>query len=127
MSDLETRAALQTNIIKKSFPNPAGMINKMIQNVPTTWVTGNPCTQTDAGAKSITLTPLSYDIKVCFDAANDTIAAAGLNDATVDSATLQYIYIKAGQTRTLNFTTAITRWDMKAITTQTNVFQEVAR
>lgn len=131
MSDIEKRAALQTNTIKKAFPNPGVLLSRKISSITTTTGAGTNQQSDATGVRSITITPLSYPILFCWGApagaTGDAIVASWFADATTDANGLQYIYVPAGTTRTEFFDPPITRWDYQAVGTATAAYQEIQR
>lgn len=140
MSALEKLAAIQTGEIKKYYPAAQTGYLRKTGNVGTTYTVGasDANHQTDStGIVELTISvPLNTaqggtgthtGVLICFGAASDGSAKAILDDATTDADTVQYRFINPGTTRTFHFSPAITRWDMKALTAATPIYQEKAR
>ena len=137
MSTLEKPILNNVSLIKQNFPAAGPPLNRLTTNVTTTYSAANPYKQTDtSGVHGLVLTPKGVSdlvntpgagLKVCFDAPNDATATSWLADATTDSDVLQWFFIPADTTREFIFSSAITRWDMVAVTNTMTVYQEKTR
>lgn len=133
MSGLTTKAALETGKIKKNFPDAGALLSQLTGNITTTYSAAAPYKQTDTtGIKELVITiPSSATAGagavVSFDAPSDAVATAWFANASTNSVELQYVFVPHGTSRSFTFSSAITRWDYKAVGATVTVYEERVR